>query len=262
FGDAVSTWVSGSGIHSVAYFARDAAGNVADGALGGPLPETATVRIDEDPPQVLFAPAQDPAEPERIEATVADPLSGPSPDRGSVRLRRAGSHDPFEELPTRVVGDRLIAHWDSDSYPPGKYEFVATGYDRAGNAASGSDRTRGAKMVLVNPLKTVTRLEAGFGARRMIWQRCSRTPRGRRCHRQAIGSFDARPATRAIPFGHGLPFSGRLQNVSNVPLGGQEVAVTETFAAGSRPPRRTTFVRTEADGSFSVQLAPGPSREV
>src|SRR3954463_12082684 len=96
-GDSVSTWVAGSGLHRVAYFARDAAGNVADGALGEPLPSTVAVRIDEEPPRVLFAPAQDPAEPERIEATVADSLSGPSLDRGSIRLRRAGTHDRFEE---------------------------------------------------------------------------------------------------------------------------------------------------------------------
>lgn len=234
FGDSVSAWVSGSGTHAVAYFARDAAGNLADGAPGGPLPERATVRIDEDPPQVLFAPAQDPAEPERIEATVADPLSGSSPDRGSIRLRRAGSHGPLEELPTRVVGDRLIAHWNSDSYPPGKYEFLATGYDRAGNGATGSDRARGAKMVLVNPLKTVTRLEAGFGARR----------------------------PRAIRFGRGVRFGGHLQNISGAALGGQEVAVTEVFAPGSEPARRTTVVRTRTDGTFSLQLAPGPSRDV
>jgi hypothetical protein len=234
FGDSVSTWVSGSGVHRVAYFARDAAGNVADGARGGPLPATAEVRIDEDAPRVLFAAAQDPAEPERIEATVADPLSGPGPDRGSIRLRQVGSHAPFEELPTRVVGDRLVARWDSDSYPRGKYEFVATGYDRAGNASSGSTRARGAKMVLVNPLKTEVRLEDGFGARQ----------------------------TRPIAFGRGMPFGGRLQNVSGASLGGQEVAVTETFATGSQPLRRTTVVRTRPDGTFSLQLAPGPSRDV
>lgn len=233
-GDSVSTWVSGSGTHRVAYFARDAAGNVADGALGGPPPATATVRIDEDAPRVLFAVAQDPAEPERIEATVADPLSGPSPVRGSIRLRQAGSHGRFEELPTRVVGDRLVAHWDSDSYPRGKYEFLATGYDRAGNATTGSDRARGAKMVLVNPLKTEAQLEDGFG-------------RGQK---------------RAISFGRRTQFDGRLQNISGAPLGGQEVAVTETFAPGSQPARRTTLVRTKADGTFSLQLAPGPSRDV
>jgi hypothetical protein len=232
-GDSVSTWVTGSGIHEVAYFARDAAGNVADGATGDPLPPATTVRIDEVPPRVLFAAAQDPSEPERIEATVTDSLSGPSPDRGSIRLRRAGTARRFEELPTRVVGDRLVAHWDSDSYPPGKYEFLATGYDLASNAAAGADRARGGRMVLVNPLKTLTRLEAGFGARR---------PR--------------------IPFGRGMPFGGRLLNVSGAPLAGQEVVVTETFAPGSRPPQRTTRIRTRPDGTFSLRLAPGPSRDV
>lgn len=261
-GDTVSAWVTGSGVHQVAYFARDAAGNVADGARGGPSPAEATVRIDEEAPRVLFAAAQDPAEPERIEATVADSLSGPSPDRGSIRLRRAGSHGRFEELPTAVVGDRLVARWDSDSYPPGKYELLATGYDRAGNAATGGERIRGAKMVLVNPLKAPTQLEAGFGARQMVWQRCARTPRGRRCHRQTIGRFDTRPAVRAVPFGRGLQFGGRLQNVKGIPLAGEEVAVTESFAAGSQPARRTTVVRTGPDGYFSLRLAPGPSREV
>jgi hypothetical protein len=234
FGDSVSTWVSGSGVHRVAYFARDAAGNVADGALGGPLPATAEVRIDEDAPQVLFAATQDPAEPERIEATLADPLSGPSPDRGSIRLRQIGSHAPFEELRTRVAGDRLVADWDSDSYPRGKYEFLAIGYDRAGNVASGSDRARGAKMVLVNPLKTEVRLEDGFGTRQK----------------------------QPIAFGRGATFGGRLQKLSGAPLGGQEVAVTETFAPGSRPSRRITVARTRPDGTFSLQLPPGPSRDV
>lgn len=233
-GDTVSTWVAGSGIHDISYFARDAAGNVADGAPGDSLPPRATVRIDEEPPRVLFSPAQDPSEPERIEATVADPLSGPSPDRGSIRLRRAGTSGRFEALPTRVVGDRLIANWDSDSYPTGKYELLATGYDRAGNATTGADRARGGKMVLVNPLKTPTRLEAGFGAR----------------------------GGRRIRFGREKPFGGRLRNLSGAPLAGQEVTVTETFAPGSRPPQRITRIRTRSDGTFSLQLAPGPSREV
>lgn len=234
FGDSVSAWVSGSGVHRVAYFGRDAAGNVADGALGGPAPAAASVRIDEDPPRVLFAAAQDPAEPERIEASVADPLSGPSPVQGAIAVRPAGSHGRFEELPTRVVGDRLVARWDSDSYPRGKYEFLATGYDRAGNAATGSDRLRGAKMVLVNPLKTQTQLEGGLAARR----------------------------GGSIRFGQAAQFGGRLQSISGAALGGQEVAVTETFAPGSQPARRTTVVRTRADGAYSVRLAPGPSREV
>ena len=261
-GDSVSTWIAGSGLHRAAYFARDDAGNVADGAPGGPLPATTTIRIDEDPPRVLFAAAQDPAEPERIEATVADPLSGPSSSRGSIRLRRAGTHGAFEELPTRVAGDRLIAHWDSDSYPRGKYEFLATGYDLAGNAVDGSDRARGAKMVLVNPLKTPTRLEVGFGPRQIVRQHCSRSAHGRRCRRQTIDLFDPRPGTQTVPFGRGLQFGGRLLGISGAPLGGEELTVTETFGPGSRPLRRATIVHTGADGSFSLWLAPGPSRAV
>jgi hypothetical protein len=260
-GDSVSTWVSGSGIHQVSYFARDAAGNVNDGAPG-PEPATATVRVDEEPPQVLFAATQDPAEPERIEATVSDSLSGPSPDRGSIELRRAGTDARFEELPTQVVGDRLVAHWASDSYPPGKYEFLAVGHDRAGNAASGDQRARGAKMVLVNPLKTPTALEAGFGGRVLVWQRCKRSHKGRRCHQRKIAGFDARPAARTVPFGHSVRFGGRLKSVYGEPLDGLEVEVTETFAGGAAPAQRTTLVRTGPDGTFSLQLLPGPSREV
>jgi hypothetical protein len=261
-GGEAATVVAGNGLHQVAYFARDAAGNVSDGALGSPPPATATVGVDEIPPQVRFAPGQDPGEPERIEAIVADSLSGPSAERGAIALREAGSRRRFAELPTRVAGDRLVANWDSDSYPPGRYEFLATGFDRAGNAGSGSLRSNGQKMVLANPLKQPAALEAGFGGRRLVWHRCSRRGGGRRCHRETIAGFDARPARRSVPFGHGALFGGRLTTSAGAPLGGREIAVTEAFAGGSEPRRRTTLVRTAPDGAFSVRLAPGPSRDV
>jgi hypothetical protein len=259
-GDAVSTWVTGNGIHRVSYFGRDAAGNVGDGRLG-PGPATATVAIDEEPPRVVFAAAQDAAEPERIEAEVADGLSGPSPRRGSIRLRQAGTHAAFAQLPTRVAAGRLIADWDSDAYPPGKYEFLAIGYDRAGNAGTGTDRARGARMVLVNPLKTPVALEAGFGGRELVYQRCRRSRGSRRCHRRRVTSFDSRPAARTVPFNHGIRFGGRMTSPGG-PRGGLEIAVTETFSPGADPPQRTTVARTEPDGTFSLQLAPGPSRDV
>jgi hypothetical protein len=255
-GDTVFTWVAGSGVHHVAYFARDAAGNVSDPALAS------TVRIDEEPPRVSFAIRQDPAEPERIEATVADALAGPSGERGTIQLRPAGSHARFEELPTRVAGSRLVARWDSDSYPPGSYEFLATGYDRAGNAASSGKRASGGAMVLANPIKLPVNLEAGFGGRGLVWQRCRDTPDGRRCHRRRVTRFDARPAARTVPFGRGVRFGGRLLGADGNGLGGLGVAVTETFAAGAVPRQRTTLVPTGADGTFSLELAPGPSREV
>ena len=258
-GDTVSAWVSGSGLHQVSYFGRDAAGNVGE---SGPGPATALVAIDEEAPRVAFAAAQDPAEPERIEAMVADSLSGPSPSRGTIGVRPSGSRAQYRQLPTRVLGDRLVASWDSDSYPAGKYEFRATAYDRAGNAASGSERARGAKMVLVNPLKEAVSLEAGFGDRQLVYQRCGRSRHGRRCHRRRVSAFDARPATRTVPFGHGVRFGGRLTGSRSGPRGGLEVAVTETFSPGAEPRRRTTLVRTQADGTFSLQLPPGPSRDV
>jgi hypothetical protein len=222
-GDEVSAWIGGSGVHTVAFYARDAAGKVADGSGGAAAPQTALVRIDGAPPRVEFAAAQDPADPERIEASVSDALSGPSPSQGSIAIHLAGTRARFEPLPTRVEGDRLIARWDSDDYPEGKYEFLATGYDLAGNAATGTDRARGGRMVLVNPVKAPVALTAELS---------------------------------------GLRFGGRLRRAGAGGLGGQEVAVAETFAAGAVRPQQTTFVHTRPDGTFSLRLAKGPSREV
>jgi hypothetical protein len=215
-GDIVSTWVSGSGAHTIAPFARDAAGNQSGASQ-------TVVHIDEDPPRVDFAAAQDPAEPERIEALVADALSGPSPSKGSIAVRLAGTRARFEELPTRVVAGRLVARWDSDSYPPGKYEFLATGFDLAGNTATGTDRVRGGTMVLVNPLKTEVALATKLSDER---------------------------------------FGGRLRRIGGGSVAGQQIAMVETFAAGAEPQRRVTYRRTDGNGAFSLRLKPGPSREV
>ena len=235
-GNRASAWVSGSGIHQLSFYGQDAAGNVADGQAGAPPPEQATVKIDEEPPTVAFAARQDPAEPERIETTVADPLSGPSGQHGSIAVRPLGSGARFEELPTSVEPGRLVARWDSDSYPPGNYEFRAIGYDLAGNTGTGTRRGDGAKMVLPSPLKTPVTVSAGFGAK----------PR----------------AKKLVPYGHGVLYSGQMQMASGAPVGGAEVTVTETFAAGSELASRATVVRTKADGAFSLRLAPGPSRQV
>ncbi len=222
-GATASTWVSGSGVHTVRFYGRDAAGNVGDGGPGSPPPQTALVRIDAEPPRVEFAAAQDASDPERIEAIVSDPLSGPSPSRGSIAIRPAGTRASFAPLPTRVEAGRLIARWDSDSYPDGKYEFLATGFDAAGNSASGASRFHGGRMVLVNPLKTPVTLRTKLAGTRL---------------------------------------SGSLRRSLGGPVGGQTVTIAESFAAGSDRQRRTTEVRTAADGTFSLQLKPGPSREV
>jgi hypothetical protein len=222
-GDTAVAWVNGSGTHTVHPFARDAAGNLTDGDEATTPPATASVRIDEDPPRVVFATAQDPADPERIEALVADDLSGAGQNRGSIAVRLAGTRARFEELPTRVTPGRLVARWDSDSYPPGKYEFLATGFDAAGNTAGGTDRTHGGRMVLVNPLKTPVSLTAKLADGRL---------------------------------------SGRLRRLGGGAVATQRIAVIETFAVGAEPQRRTTYRVTDANGAFSLRLAPGPSRDV
>jgi hypothetical protein len=222
-GGTVTTWVTGSGVHSVRFYGRDAAGNVGDGGPGSPPPRTALVPIDGDPPRVEFAAAQDPADPERIEALVVDRLSGPSPARGSIEVRRAGTRAGFAPLATRVRDGRLVARWDSDSYPGGKYEFLATGFDAAGNSATGSDRAHGGRMVLVNPLKTPVTLRAKLADLRL---------------------------------------SGSLRRGTGGPVAGQSVTIAESFAAGSDRSQRTTEVRTGPDGTFVLRLGPGPSREV
>ena len=65
-------------------------------------------------------------------------------------------------LPRSAQG-KLTARWDSDAFPAGDYEFRATGYDLAGNVTAADRRSTGARMVLPNPLKRPTAIEAGFG---------------------------------------------------------------------------------------------------
>ncbi len=256
-GNSTVMVVSGQGSHSVAFYGRDAAGNV-----DPTTPSSTTVRIDESPPQVAFVASQDPAEPERMEAVVSDPLSGPDPTRGSIGVRPARSRQPFARLPTAVAGNRLLARWDSDAFPAGTYEFSATGYDAAGNAASSERRANGTRVVLTNPLKKPAAIVAGFGARRLVWQRCSRNTGQRRCRREQIEAFERRPKTRTTPYGHSLSYAGRLTSASGSSLAGLPVQIVETFAAGADSGQRTTTVETAADGTFLTRLEPGPSRSV
>jgi hypothetical protein len=261
-GDSVSAVVAGEGAHKVIAFARDAAGNVADGSGSSPPPTRAVVRIDETPPRVGFTSFQDPADPERIEAAVLDGLSGAANDRGSIAVRAVGSRAAFEQLPTAVEAGRLLARWDSDAYPAGSYEFRATAYDQAGNSGATGLRLNGSRMVLGNPLKVPVTIESGFGTATMRWRSCRHSRRGTHCVPRVLRSFEARPAEIALPFGHGIAFSGRVVSASGVPLDGAQVAIVQTFAPGASPSRVVAFVGTDATGAFSYRLPPGPSRDV
>ena len=245
----------GDGAHLVVAHARDAVGNA---GAADPGAARGTVWIDETPPRVSFPPSRDPAAPERIVALVADALSGPSARRGWIGIRPAGANLPFQPLPTSVEPGRLVADWDSDAYPRGSYEFRASGYDVAGNLAE----TDPAALVLANPVKRPASLAFGFGGRSYVAHRCTRSASGLRCHRHLIADFARRPSARTTAYRRGVPVAGRLSDAGGAPLAGLPVTITETFAAGSDPARRTTTARSGDDGVFLAHLDPGPSRRI
>jgi len=233
-GASASTTVTGEGTHRVEVGARDGAGNLSD--RGGEPALTATVRIDSTPPRVAFANRPDPADPERVEATVGDALSGPNPGRGTIAVRPAHSRQGFAPLPSTVSGNRLFARWDPDAHPAGSYEFQASAYDAAGNAATTTLRGDGTRMVAVSGEKQRTALRAGFGRHRL-------------------------GATQA-PCGRDIALEGRLTTANGQPLAGEEVAATEVFDAGAAIRQRTSTIRTGATGSFTLSLGSGPSRRI
>jgi hypothetical protein len=239
-GGFVSAGVIEEGVHRVAYYARDAAGNVDDGAESNGIanhePRTALVRIDRTPPGVAFSNSQDPLDPDLVRVRIADALSGPSASRGWIGVRRAGSGDRFEPLPAAPAGDgELGARWSSDAFPVGEYEFRAVAYDTAGNAAATTRRANGEPMILANPLKATTTLGA---------------------------AFQHRALRRGAPYGRGVLIAGRLTTGVSSPLAGMPVRIVERFAAGARPAERVSTVRTGPGGTFAIRTAPGPSRTI
>ena len=175
-GAAASATVTGQGTHRVVYWGRDAVGNAGDGSLPLSPPTTATIRIDETDPVVRFA-AGDPGDPERIEATVADELSGPALGRGAIAIRPVGSTGASSRCRPTPSAAALVARWNSDDFPRGAYEFRAVGFDAAGNSASNLARRRRARCVLDNPVKREARVAFGFGAAALVFQRCARSRR-------------------------------------------------------------------------------------
>ena len=238
-GGRVSATVVASGSHTVAFYARDVAGNTDDGGringVQNRPPRTAMVRIDRDSPTLAFSNAQDPAEPERIEAHAGDLLSGIDPAWGTIGVRPVGSAARFEPLPTQVTGSTLIARWSSEAYPPGAYEFRATARDRAGNVTTTTARADGGAMKLHNPIKVPTRLSLTL-------------------HRTGAGT--------TISCDEGASLGGQLVAGRRAPLSGMPIRIVERFASGSEPQERVTTARTDGRGRFRLGLHPGPTREI
>ncbi len=277
-GASASATVIAGGVHRIAYYARDAAGNVNDGSTANTTanapPSTAVVRIDRDAPAVAFANSQVPGDPELIQVRLRDPLSGPNPSRGWIGVRRVGSGDRFEPLPSEPAGnglpagEGLQARWDSDAYPPGDYEFWAIGYDGAGNAATTTRRSDGTAMALSNPLKIPTTLRVGFAGRAVARTRCLRRGALHHCPRATTQGLDRQwrlggnGGLRLVSFGRGILLRGRLIAGISAPLDGMAVRIVERFSAGARPAERVSTVRTDAHGDFAIRLRAGPSRQV
>ncbi len=239
-GGSASASVIDEGTHRVAYYARDAAGNIDDGAQSNGIahraPLTTWVRIDRTPPNVAFANSQDPRDPDLLRVRIADTLSGPNLSRGWIGVRRAGSGDRFEPLPSAQSEDgELRARWGSDASPVGEYEFRALGYDAAGNTTVTTHRANGSPMILSNPLKATTALRA---------------------------SFRGQVLRRTVPYGRGVLFTGRLSTGASSPLGGMPVRIVERFADGAQPAERVSTVRTGSGGTFAIRTASGPSRTI
>jgi len=248
-GDSVSATVIGEGVHRISYYARDLAGNVDDGGdsngTSNPPPPTALVRIDRKPPTASFVNALDPIDPELIRARIVDSMSGPAPARGWIGIRRSGSGDPYMPLPAAPAPEgELRARWDSDAYVAGEYELRAIGYDVAGNATVSTRRANGTTMVLSNPLKATTVLQAGLGAK------------------VAADDSTVRAPSRIVPFGHRTLLRGRLAGGTGGALPGMPVRIVERFAAETGLPARVSTVTTGSGGAFAIRLAAGPSREV
>jgi hypothetical protein len=239
-GRSADAGVVDEGVHRIAFYARDAAGNVDDGAetngIAHRAPRTALVKIDRTPPSLAFANAQDPRDPELLRVRIADPLSGPDPSRGRIGVRRADSGDRFETLPAAPPGPgELRARWNSDAFPAGDYEFQATGYDAAGNVATTTRRQNGGPMVLSSPLKATTTLRAelrGHGLQ------------------------------RTVPYGRRVLLKGKLVTGRSSPLGSTPVRVVERFAPGAHPVVQTSTAMTAPDGTFEIRTEPGPSRTI
>jgi len=136
-------------------------------------------------------------------------------------------------LNSRFVGGELEARVNSTADPPGRYEFLATAADVAGNTAQTTLRADGQPMVLSFPLKTGVRLGA-------------RLSHGR----------------HAVRYGHASKASGRLLDAAHHPLKDQPVTVVEHFGKGALISRRVRTLHTDRHGYWRERLPAGPSRTV
>lgn len=190
---------------------------------------TRTVNVDNAAPSGAFRPISE-EDPELIAADLSDSHSGVGVARIAYRSLSGGD---WVELSTAPTAGGYAARVDSDSVPPGRYEFRLIAADRAGNATTITRTRDGRPMVLDFPLLEETRVRARIATLG---------------HRTRYGS---RPRVK-----------GAVETISGRGLEGLPLVVTERFEPGSRPKVRTRTVTSGAAGRFAARLSAGPSRKV
>ena len=196
--------VAGEGIHDLRFWARDLAGNENEGDDPNRSPGAELIKIDLTGPDVAFKNEQDPADPDRLVAPVADELSGVID--GAIEYRRHGAQS-WITLETALDAGALVARVDSNDLEAGVgYEFRAQATDAAGNSAVTNLRADGSQMSVTGPFRRPA----------------------------AISEFTINGKNRArIGYGRRALVSGRLLDASRKPIANAPVELEQSYDPGS-----------------------------
>jgi hypothetical protein len=249
--------VPASGVYTLALWLRDEAGNEAPSSAA-----TATLRFDEVPPGVAFAPGDGSDIPEQIRADLTDAHSAPAD--GTISYRRLNADD-WTELATKLQPDTsatkasLIAR--TPDLAPGTYVFRAEAVDGAGNTASTTLRADGTEMAIRKtppPLAPQREVPPQRGAS----PQKAAPPRAKTRLFARLRGGHGRGDSLTVPFAAPALLSGRLTRADGAGIGGHRLRVVSRPSRGALAPVAVAAVTTGERGGFELRLAPGPSRRV
>ncbi len=192
-----------------------------------------TVLVDNRSPDLAFAPAQDPDDPELIRASIFDGHSGLASAR--MFIRRVGDGD-WQPIDSRIAGHEVQARVDSAALPAGEYEFKAEAIDVAGNKVETTQRANGRPMRLTFPLREIVELNAHLGGGGSKGQ--------------------------TVPYGTDASVKGRLVDATGRAIADKKVLVVEHFGDGALIRERPTTVTTNDHGRFTTKIPAGPTRHI
>jgi 5-hydroxyisourate hydrolase-like protein (transthyretin family) len=225
---------------------EDAAGNKQPANASVPV----TLRYDPEPPELGFEPLP-PTDPTSVAVRVTDAISGLA--GGEIELSREGS-GTWHTLATHAADGRLTSRIDDASLAPGTYLLRATARDHAGNQNSTDKRLDGTPMTIILPLRTPTRLQAGFVTSRTV-RKIIRRGGERRTIRRRIESLTG---SARDEYGSRAHVRGKLENAAGQPIPDAEIQI---FSRGpSAADQLVGVVSTDAHGQFSYPALADSSR--